>query len=227
MNHASDPNGPRQRPRPSSDDLADRSRSASVDAMSAPAGDRGPTRASQPTAPSRSRFDGWKKHPSGLLLSGADIAEYVVAPLVELVWDAPHQGEVHPLDDRTLGPILRNEAQHDEVGFTIEYAVGRPALAIEVRSSIHTPDSWLDSTDFQQLASRMEHLGAPGLLADPEQLVLVRQGAGGPFARIERAVATWDDIAVLRDLILWKSKAASVLRHAPQMASTRRVAHRD
>jgi hypothetical protein len=48
----------------------------------------------------------------------------------------------------------------------------------------------------------MDDLGTPGLLVDAQRLLLVRQGADAPFAEIVRAEATWEDIALIRDLHL-------------------------
>lgn len=151
-------------------------------------------------------FEGWRKIPGGLLPLEAKVSEHIVEPLLELIREAPYVGEAHPLDDRTLGPVLRREYKvaSGYVDYLFEYPVGLPALAVEVKLTMNRPASgvWADSPDFQQLLRYTDDLGTPGLLVDAQRLLLVAQGADAPFAEIIRAEATWADIAMIRNLLV-------------------------
>lgn len=176
-------------------------------------------------------IDEWKAIPAGALPLEAKVSEHIVKPLLDLLWNAPYSTAEHPLYDRTLGPILMEEHRVPSgyVDFVMCYGgPPLPALAIEVKLTVLRPASgvWIDSPDFRQLQRYMSDLDLPGLLVDAQRIMLVKRGADTPFAEIVRADATWDDIALIRDLLLEDSIAKRIPLD-PRAAPTRRVARRD
>jgi hypothetical protein len=153
-------------------------------------------------------LEGWRNIPGGLLPLEAKVSEHIVEPLLDLVWDAPYGGETHPLVDRTLGPVLAREHRVPSgyVDYVFEYPVGVPALAVEVKLTMNRPASgvWADSPDFQQLQRYAADLGTPGVLVDAQRILLVAKGADAPHAEIIRAEATWADIEMIRDLLVFE-----------------------
>jgi hypothetical protein len=172
-------------------------------------------------------FEEWKHIPSGQLPLEAKVSEYVVEPLQWLVWSAPKSGSQQDIQP-TLGPIARPEHRvpGGYVDFVFEYGFV-PVLAVEVKLSILRPASgvWKDSPDFQQLKRYTDHLRLPGLLVDAHSILLVRDGEDEPFAEIVRADATWEDIALVRDLVLEGWTAARPPASSPARIA-RRVANR-
>jgi hypothetical protein len=188
--------------------------------------------------PDTTSFDEWRRIPSGLLPLEAKVSEHIVAPLRHLLWDAPYASRDHPLEDLTLGPHFMPE--HRVASGYVDFVVAhggppKPALAIEVKLSAVLPQSglWADSADFQQLTRYMADLGTPGVLVDAQRILLVRFGESAPFAEIVRAEATWEDIGMIRDLLIegWsqgRSRVSEVGR--PSLGGrrvTRRVARPD
>ncbi|PVW05442.1 hypothetical protein DEA06_06800 [Microbacterium sp. Gd 4-13] len=151
----------------------------------------------------------WREMPSGPLALEAHVSMYIVRPLKHLVygpgWEWT-QGEREPRIEPTIGPILVPEHRTSSgyADFLFMYPASIPALAVEVKLTILRPSSgvWLDSPDFQQLRRYMDSFSTAGLLVDAQHLLLVRRGADEPFAEIVRAEATWNDIAMIRDLLL-------------------------
>lgn len=154
-------------------------------------------------------LEAWRQIPNGLLALEAHVSKYIVRPLKHLVYGPDWewtQGEREPRMEPTLGPILVPEHRTSDgyADFLFMYPASIPALAVEVKLTILRPSSgvWLDSPDFQQLRRYMDAFSTPGLLVDAQRLLLVRRGADEPFAEIVRAEATWNDMAMIRDLLL-------------------------
>ena len=78
----------------------------------------------------------------------------------------------------------------------------------------------------------MTDLALPGLLVDAQRILLVKRGASAPVAEVIRAEATWDDIALIRDLLLEGRFGAEGQGARPEaggkraIPGARRVAHR-
>ncbi len=154
-------------------------------------------------------LDEWKAIPSGALPLEAKVSEHIVRPLGDLVYGPGWEWTLldqEPRIEPTIGPILVPEHRVPSgfVDFVFMYPISRPALAVEVKLTVLRPASgvWADSRDFQQLRRYMDDLDVPGLLVDAQWLLLVRRGADAPFAEVVRSDATWDDIAMVRDLLL-------------------------
>lgn len=164
----------------------------------------------------RMTFDQWRRIPSGLLSLEAKVSEYVVRPLGEWVYGPDRAwtgGTREPHIEPTVGPLVIPEYRVPSgfVDFVFQYPASTPALAVEVKLSVLRPSSgvWADSPDFRQLRRYMDDLGTPGLLADAQRLLLVRRGEDSPFAEIVRTEATWEDMALIRDLILEQEARAA------------------
>jgi hypothetical protein len=185
-----------------------------------------------PDVPERiDSLDAWKATPGGALPLEAKVSEHVVEPLAQLLWGPDMQWAHEHLIEPTLGPIPLREHRVPSglVDFVFEYA-GKFALAVEVKLTILRPASgvWTDSPDFQQLLRYMSDLDLPGLLVDAQRLLLVKTGASAPFAEIVRTEATWDDITLVRDLLLEGRWGTSLVppTNPPRTSAARRTARR-
>lgn len=176
----------------------------------------------------------WKAIPAGALPLEAKVSEHVVRPLGELVFGpewAWTGGPQEPRIEPTLGPVIVPEYRVPSgfVDFVFMYPSSTPALAVEVKLTTLRPPSgvWTDSRDFQQLLRYMRDLGVPGLLVDAQGLLLVKRGEDAPFAEIVRAEAKWEDIALIRDLLLAGLDEDQAGRSNPIRPSlSRRIARR-
>lgn len=176
-------------------------------------------------------LDAWRAIPGGALPLEAKVSEHVVEPLIKLLWGPNMQWAHEHLIEPTLGPIPLREHRVPSglVDFVFEYA-GQAALAVEVKLTVLRPAAgvWSDSRDFQQLLRYMRDLDLPGLLIDAQRLLLVKRGDVVPFAEIIRTAATWEDLALIRDLLLegrWGSSLAPP-SSSPSRAPARRTARR-
>jgi len=151
-------------------------------------------------------FEEWKAMSSGAFTLEAKVSEHVVRPLLErYVFKASDSRPDRRLDMTAFfGLEVEHRAASGFVDFLFKYPAHTPALVVEVKPAIRRSPtgSWADSPDFQQLRRYMDDLGTPGLLIDAHSLLLVEPGAEAPYAEIVRSEATWDDIAMIRDLIL-------------------------
>lgn len=159
--------------------------------------------------PEATTFEQWRDIPAGVLPLEAKVSEHVVGPLQHLVYGPGREWTRGVPDLRieaAIGPVVVPEyrLQSGYVDFLFMYPASTPALAVEVKLSMTRPPSglWLDSPDFQQLRRYMDELGTPGLLVDAQRLLLVKPGASAPYTEVVRARATWDDIALIRDLLI-------------------------
>ena len=152
-------------------------------------------------------FDQWRQIPSGLLSLEAKVSEYVVEPLIVNVEVAyPGMASIPRSFEREY------RVPSGYIDFVVRWPdVPSPVAAVEVKLTTLRPSTgvWADSRDFQQLRRYMDDLGTPGLLVDAQRLLLVRPGADAPFAEIIRAEATWEDLALIRDLLLEQVERSS------------------
>ncbi|MFB2582145.1 hypothetical protein ACEXQD_12925 [Herbiconiux sp. P15] len=167
----------------------------------------------------------WRNIPGGLLTLEAKVSEYVAGPIEALMYGAPDPAQIF---EPTLGPFVHAEYSVPSgfVDFVYEYG-GKPALAVEVKLTMIRPQSgvWIDSPDFQQLQRYMADLDTPGLLVDAQRILLVHPGGDEPFAEIVRAEATWDDVAMIRDLMI-EGRARKTIIYEALHVPPRRVARR-
>ena len=143
-------------------------------------------------------LDEWKAIPSGALPLEAKVSEHIVRPLARLAGNAVSGPGLD------FGITAEYRVPSGFVDFVFMYPASTPALAVEVKLTVLRPQSgvWTDSPDFQQLQRYMRDLDVSGLLVDAQRLLLVKRGSDAPFAEIIRSEATWEDIALVRDLIL-------------------------
>lgn len=191
-----------------------------------------PVRGDDLPNPESTTFDQWRSIASGQLPLEAKVSEHIVRPLAYLVYGPEWEwtgGDRELRIDPTVGPVVIREQQVASgfVDFVFNYPASTPALAIEVKLTILRPQSgvWGDSPDFRQLRRYMHDLGTPGLLIDAQRILLVRAGEDEPFAEVIRAQATWDDIALIHDLML-SHMAAREPRSVVLPVSRRRVGRR-
>ena len=143
-------------------------------------------------------LDEWKAIPAGALPLEAKVSEHIVRPLARLAGNAVSGPGLY------FGMTAEYRVPSGFVDFVFMYPASTPALAVEVKLTVLRPQSgvWTDSPDFQQLQRYMRDLDVSGLLVDAQRLLLVKRGSDAPFAEIIRSEATWEDIALVRDLIL-------------------------
>ncbi|MFF0911853.1 hypothetical protein ACFWZW_14265 [Microbacterium enclense] len=191
-----------------------------------------PVRGDDLPNPESTTFHQWRSIASGQLSLEAKVSEHIVRPLGHLVYGPEWEwtsGDREPRVEPSVGPVLIREQRVASgfVDFVFNYPASTPALAIEVKLAILRPQSgvWGDSPDFRQLRRYMDDLGTPGLLIDAQRILLVRAGEDEPFAEVIRAEATWDDLALIHDLML-SQMAARQSRSLVLPVRPRRVARR-
>jgi hypothetical protein len=151
-------------------------------------------------------LDEWKAIPAGALPLEAKVSEHIVRPLARLAGNAVSGPGLY------FGITAEYRVPSGFVDFVFMYPASTPALAVEVKLTVLRPQSgvWTDSPDFQQLQRYMRDLDVSGLLVDAQRLLLVKRGSDAPFAEIIRSEATWEDIALVRDLILGDQTSTDV-----------------